>query len=55
MDIDIILEPNLPPSQVKELGIVAEEYGIRALWTSNYFSHWDGFLSLVPLAASTKK
>jgi len=55
MDIDIILEPNLPPSQVKELGIIAEEYGIRALWTSNYFSHWDGFLSLVPLAESTKK
>ena len=55
MDIDIILEPDLTPTEIKELGIVAENYGIRALWTSNYFSHWDGFLSLVPLAQSTKQ
>ena len=35
MDIDIILEPDLDPSQIKELGIKAEEYGVNALWTSN--------------------
>ena len=55
MDIDIILEPDLTPTEIKELGVVAEDYGIRALWTSNYFSHWDGFLSLVPLAEATSK
>lgn len=55
MDVDIILEPDLSPSQVAELGQVAEGYGIRALWTSNYFAHWDCFLSLVPLAQTTKK
>ena len=55
MDIDIILEPDLTPTEIKELGIAAENYGIRAVWTSNYFSHWDGFLSLVPLAQSTKQ
>ena len=55
MHIDIILEPDLDPSQIKELGVKAEEYGVHALWTSNYFSHWDPFLSLVPLSESTKQ
>ena len=41
MDVDIILEPDLTPSQICELGQAAEQYGIRALWTSNYFAHWD--------------
>ncbi len=55
MDIDIILEPDLDPKQINELGIKAEEYGINAIWTSNYFAHWDPFLSLIPLAQATKK
>lgn len=55
MDIDIILEPNLTPEQVAQLGVVAEGYGVRALWTSNYFAHWDAFLSLVPLAQRTSR
>jgi len=55
MEIDIILEPNLTPSQVVELGVKAERYGVRALWSSNYFAHWDCFLSLVPLASQTSR
>ena len=55
MDVDIILEPDLNPDQVSELGQAAEGYGIRALWTSNYFAHWDGFLSLVPLIQATDR
>ena len=55
MDIDIILEPDLSPMQVAELGQAAERLGIRALWTSNYFAHWDAFLSLVPLIQSTER
>ena len=55
MDIDIILEPDLPPAAVAELGQIAERYGIRAVWTSNFFAHWDCFLSLVPLAQATSK
>ncbi|MEC9374970.1 MAG: LLM class flavin-dependent oxidoreductase [Pseudomonadota bacterium] len=55
MEIDLILEPDLTPSQITEIGIKAEEFGIRAIWTSNYFAHWDAFLSLAPLALATKK
>lgn len=55
MEIDIILEPNLTPTQIAELGVAAERHGIRALWTSNYFAHWDAFLSLVPLAQQTSR
>jgi 5,10-methylenetetrahydromethanopterin reductase len=54
MQIDIILEPNLTPAQVAELGVAAERYGVRALWTSNYFAHWDCFLSLLPLVQATR-
>ena len=54
MDIDLILEPDLSPDQITAIGLKAEEYGIRGIWTSNYFSHWDGFLSLAPLATATK-
>lgn len=55
MDIDIILEPDLTPAQVAELGLKAERYGVRAIWSSNYFAHWDCFLSLVPLAQQTSR
>jgi 5,10-methylenetetrahydromethanopterin reductase len=55
VDVDIILEPDLTPSRVAELGQAAERYGIRAVWTSNYFAHWDAFLSLVPLAQATTR
>ncbi len=55
MQVDIILEPDLTPTQVAELGRVAESYGVRAVWSSNYFAHWDAFLSLVPLAQSTQR
>ncbi len=44
MDVDLILEPDLTPNQITELGQAAEKYGIRAIWTSNYFAHWDAFI-----------
>jgi len=55
VDVDLILEPNLTPGQITEIGQAAEGYGIRAIWTSNYFAHWDPFISLVPLAQSTQR
>jgi alkanesulfonate monooxygenase SsuD/methylene tetrahydromethanopterin reductase-like flavin-dependent oxidoreductase (luciferase family) len=55
MDVDIILEPDVSPGEMAEIGEVAEAYGIRALWASNYHTNRDAFLSLVPVARVTRK
>ena len=55
MEVDLILEPDLTPDQITEIGLAAEGCGIRGIWTSNYFAHWDPFLSLVPLARTTDR
>ena len=55
MDIDIILECDVSPSQVAELAQQAERLGIRALWTSNYHQNYDAFMALMPAAAATSK
>jgi hypothetical protein len=55
MEIDIILEPDFSPQQLRELAVAAEGYGIRALWMSNYFAHWDPFVALVPVALATRR
>ena len=39
MKIDIILEPDLTPEEICDLGLLAESYGVDSVWTSNYFSH----------------
>ena len=55
MDIDIILEADVSPQQMKELAVEAERLGIRALWSSNYHQNWDCFLALAPAAQATSK
>ena len=55
MDIDIILEPDVSPQQMAELGIEAERLGIRAMWSSNYHMHYDAFLALAPVATATSR
>lgn len=55
MQIDIILEPDLPPSQVVELAIAAENYGFRTLWHSNYHQNPDAFMMLIPAALATSR
>ncbi|MDJ0927675.1 MAG: LLM class flavin-dependent oxidoreductase [Gammaproteobacteria bacterium] len=55
MDVDIILECDVPPAQVAELAVVAEQLGIRALWSSNYHQNWDAFMTLMPAAAATSR
>lgn len=55
MKIDIILEPDVAPAQITELGLLAESHGINRIWVQNYSAARDCFLSLVPLAlASTR-
>ena len=54
MDIDIILEPDVTPDQIKELGLLAESYDLRCIWVQNYASARDAFMSMIPLALASR-
>lgn len=55
MEIDVILEPDVTPDQIRELGLLAESLGIHRLWAQNYAAARDAFMSLVPLALASKR
>ena len=55
MKIDVMLEPDQSPSQLEELAVLAEGYGLRALYAQNYVNGRDPFMSLVPAAQATSK
>ena len=55
MDLDLILEPDLPPDAITELGLLAERLNFRGIWAQNYSSARDAFMSLVPLARASKR
>lgn len=54
MKFDVILDPDLSPAEISELGLLAESYGLRAVWTSNYPSSRDPFIALCPLALASR-
>ena len=53
MNIDIFLTQNLSEDEIVELGLLAEQNGIRALWTYNFLSDRDPFMCLGLLAKRT--
>jgi 5,10-methylenetetrahydromethanopterin reductase len=53
MRVVVILDPGTSPREVQELGLLAEGYGINAIWSSNYPSSRDPFLTLAPLALAS--
>lgn len=55
MELDLILEPDLRPDEVKELGLLAEQYGFRAVWIQNYARARDAFMTAVPLAIAARR
>ncbi|MCP4001211.1 MAG: LLM class flavin-dependent oxidoreductase [Gammaproteobacteria bacterium] len=55
MKFDVILDPDSSPQEVCELGLLAESYGLNAVWTSNYPSSRDPFINLCPLALASSK
>jgi 5,10-methylenetetrahydromethanopterin reductase len=55
MRIDVILESNNPPERVLELGRLAEEVGLGAVWVSNMNDARDPFINFVPLAMQTER
>jgi len=55
MDFDIILEADLTPTQIQELGLLAEQYGFRGIWAQNYARARDAFMTMVPVAQATSR
>ena len=50
MQIDIILNEFASPAEAAELGLLAESYGMRGVWSSNYGWSRDPFFTLALLA-----
>jgi len=55
MEIDIILNEFASPQEAVELGLLAESYGVRGVWSTNYAWSRDPFLTLAPLAYESSK
>ncbi len=55
MEIDIILNEFASPQAATELGLLAESYGLRGVWASNYAWSRDPFFTLSLLAERSSK
>jgi alkanesulfonate monooxygenase SsuD/methylene tetrahydromethanopterin reductase-like flavin-dependent oxidoreductase (luciferase family) len=55
MRVDVILESNLPPGRIAELGVLAERAGLGAVWVSNMNDARDPFINFVELAKATSR
>jgi alkanesulfonate monooxygenase SsuD/methylene tetrahydromethanopterin reductase-like flavin-dependent oxidoreductase (luciferase family) len=55
MEIDIILNEFASPQEACELGLMAERYGIRGVWSSNYGWSRDPFFTLSLLAHQSSR
>jgi len=55
MRVHVILDPATSPWEARDLGLLAEGYGIDGIWSSNYPSSRDPFLALAPLALATDR
>ena len=55
MEIDIILNEFASPQEAAELGLMAERYGARGVWSSNYGWSRDPFFSLSLLAHQSSR
>ena len=55
MEIDIILNEFASPHEAAELGLLAEGYGLRGVWSANYGWSRDPFFTLSLLADRSSK
>ncbi|MBL8200897.1 MAG: LLM class flavin-dependent oxidoreductase [Chromatiales bacterium] len=55
MEIDIILNEFASPAAAAELGLMAERYGMRGVWASNYGWSRDPFFTLSLLAHQSSR
>lgn len=50
MEIDIILDTQIPPEEITQLGLLAEQYGLGTVWNASYLNGRDPFTTLSDLA-----
>jgi alkanesulfonate monooxygenase SsuD/methylene tetrahydromethanopterin reductase-like flavin-dependent oxidoreductase (luciferase family) len=55
VEIDIVLDSHLRQSELTELGLLAESYGIRTVWNASYLDGRDPFTNLSELAAKSTR
>lgn len=55
MKIDIILNEFVSPREALELGLMAESYGVRGIWATNYAWSRDPFFTLSLLAERSSR
>jgi 5,10-methylenetetrahydromethanopterin reductase len=55
LKVSVILDPDTAPDEAKQLGLLAEQLGLEAVWASNYPSSRDPFMTLAPLALSSSR
>ncbi len=55
MDIDIVLDSQLPSARLTELGLLAEHHGIHAVWCASYLDGRDPFGNLAELARASSR
>jgi alkanesulfonate monooxygenase SsuD/methylene tetrahydromethanopterin reductase-like flavin-dependent oxidoreductase (luciferase family) len=55
MDIDIVLDSHLSSQELTELGLLAEQQGIRTVWNASYLDGRDPFSNMVQLAQASSR
>ena len=53
MKVQLFLEAGIPPSDIAELGALAEDYGVETLWASSFPARREPFMCLSALAAKS--
>jgi len=55
MDIDIVLDSSLSSQELTELGLLAEQNGIRCVWNASYLTGKDPFTNMAQLARESSR
>jgi alkanesulfonate monooxygenase SsuD/methylene tetrahydromethanopterin reductase-like flavin-dependent oxidoreductase (luciferase family) len=55
MDVDIVLDSHLSSQELTDLGLLAEQNGIRCVWNASYLDGRDPFTNMAQLARESSR
>ena len=55
MHVDLILDSRLSASEITELGLLAEKYGVHTIWVASYLDSREPFVNLSQLASQSNQ